>query len=122
MENLEKKVEKEEEKKQRVISSFQIITKTSEKSGNDYYILEVETFKQKKAQVFLTESQKALIDEIGITNCSVDVETRHSEEKKKDYDVIALRIGEEGVFDFFPKDRAFISLAKLQAKKFYEKH
>ena len=114
MENIKNVNEKENVKK--VIKSFEVITKKSEKTGNEYYLLEVTTHKGNKSQIFLSESQKAIIDEVGITNCSVNIETRHSDAKKKDYDVIAFHVADELVFDFFPKDRAFIVLAKLQAK------
>lgn len=109
-----------EEKKIKSIASFEVITRKSGKSGNDYYILQVKTVKGKLADLFLTESQKGLIEEVGVNNCQVDIETRHSNKKNKDYDVIALHIGEELTCDFFPRDRSFIALAKLQAKKLAE--
>lgn len=100
--------------KERVLKGFDILTKEG-RTGNNYYQLEVVTQKDKKATMFMTESQKEYIDEIGRENCYVDIENRESKEKKT-YSVVALHAGEE-VFDFFVKDRAFISLAKLHAKK-----
>lgn len=111
------KEEEKKETKKSIIDHFEIVTRKSTKTGNDYFVLVVYTCKGKSADLFLSESQKALVDEVGLANVNVDVEARHSDAKKKDYDVIALHVGDEETFDFFPSDRAFISLAKLQAKK-----
>lgn len=101
----------------RIIADFEILTRQSAKTGNNYYVLSVKSVKGALADLFLSEAQKALIDEVGLDNTYVDIESRHSDSKKKDYDVIALHVGDVETFDFFPSDRAYISLAKLQAKK-----
>ena len=46
----------------------------------------------------------------------VDIEKRYSQKAKKSYYVIALHCQDE-VFDLFVKDKAFVTLAKLHAKK-----
>ena len=100
--------------KKLLLKSFTILEKEG-RTNNIYYQLEVETAGGKKAAMFMTENQKEYVEEIGKENCYVDIETRTSKENKE-YPVVALHAGDE-VFDFFVKDRAFISLAKLHAKK-----
>lgn len=110
-----KKVEnKEEVKVERKLKGFAILEK--EGSKGPYYNLEVETYGAKKALMFLTETQKEMVDIVGQANCYVDIETRKSKDNRL-YDVIALHIGDEDIQDFFPKDRAFLPLAKLHYKK-----
>ncbi len=96
----------------RILKGFSIVEKEG-RMGNIYYQLQVETQKGKKTEIFMTESQKEYVDEIGKDNCYVDIENRESKEKKI-YQVVALHAGDE-IFDFFVKDKAFVSLAKLHA-------
>lgn len=103
----------------RVLKSFEVIEKESS-IGSVYYALSVKTFMGKEAVLFLSESQKELIDLVGIDNCFVDIETRVSKDNKKPYQVVALHISDEEIYDFFPRDRAFCKLAELQYKKHLE--
>lgn len=115
----EKKVENkvEVEKKESVIKGFQIIEKNGQRGV--YYQLEVETYLGRKVTMFLSETQKEVIDIVGLDNCHCDIALRTSKENRK-YGVIALAVGDD-TFDFFPKDRAFITLAKLHYKKHISK-
>ena len=117
MEKETKKIEEtkiEEVKVERKLKGFEVVEKEGQKGV--YYQLEVETYGGKKVAMYLSETQKELIDIIGKKDCYVDIETRKSKENRT-YEVIALHIGEEDVQDFFPKDRAFLSLAKLHFKR-----
>ena len=99
--------------KSKILKGFNILEKDG-RTGNVYYQLEVETMKGKKATMFMTECQKDLVDEVGKEKCYVDIEARTSKDNKQ-YSVVALHVGEE-TFDFFVKDRAFVSLARAHAK------
>lgn len=98
----------------RILKGFEIVEAES-RTGNVFYKLVVKTQKDKDCALFLSENQKEVIDLVGVENCWVDIETRKSSENKI-YNVIALHVADEEVFDFFVKDRAFITLAKLHAK------
>lgn len=98
-----------------LIKKFEVIRKVSPKTKNEYYVLAATSVANKTAEVFLSESMFDMMNLVGIENCKVDIEPRVSKEGKE-YDVIALRIDED-VFDFFPRDKAFIKLAKLTDKK-----
>lgn len=102
------------EKEKRLLKKFEIVEKESEK-GTKYYKLVVTSHGDTTCEMFLTESQVAVVNIIGKNNCFVDIQSRKSKENKP-YNVVALVCGED-VFDFFPKDRAFITLARLQAQK-----
>ena len=99
----------------KILKGFEIVEAES-RTGNVFYKLVVKTQKDKECALFLSENQKEVIDLVGEANCWVDVETRVAAETKKVYNVIALHVADEEVFDFFVKDRAFITLAKLHAK------
>lgn len=103
-----------ENQEKRFLKGFEIVEAES-RTGNVFYKLVVKTQKDKECALFLSESQKEVIDLVGEANCWVDVETRKSAENKV-YNVIALHISDVEVFDFFVKDRAFITLAKLHAE------
>ena len=103
-----------ENQEKRILKGFEIVEAES-RTGNVFYKLVVKTQKDKDCALFLSENQKEVIDLVGVENCWVDIETRKSSENKI-YNVIALHIADEEVFDFFVKDRAFITLAKLHAK------
>ena len=93
------------------IKKFEIIKKISKTTKREYYVLSVTSVADKSVELFLSESQFEMMKIVGAENCKVNIEPRVTKEGKN-YDVIALRI-EEDVFDFFPRDKAFISLAKL---------
>ncbi len=99
------------------LKSFEIVEKEKQNGTGVYYQLNVKTLKDKEAFMFLSESQKAVIDEVGIEKCRVDIEERKSGKTGNSYKVIALHIADIETFDFFPKDRAFITLAELHARK-----
>lgn len=103
-----------ENQEERILKGFEIVEAES-RTGNVFYKLVVKTRKDKECALFLSENQKEVIDLVGVENCWVDIETRKSSENKI-YNVIALHVADEEVFDFFVKDRAFITLAKLHAK------
>ena len=103
-----------ESQEKRILKGFEIVEAES-RTGNVFYKLVVKTQKDKDCALFLSENQKEVIDLVGVENCWVDIETRKSSENKI-YNVIALHVADEEVFDFFVKDRAFITLAKLHAK------
>lgn len=103
-----------ENQEKRILKGFEIVEAES-RTGNVFYKLVVKTQKDKDCALFLSENQKEVIDLVGVENCWVDIETRKSSENKI-YNVIALHVADEEVFDFFVKDRAFITLAKLHAK------
>lgn len=103
-----------ENQEKRILKGFEIVEAES-RTGNVFYKLVVKTQKDKECALFLSENQKEVIDLVGEANCWVDVEQRKSAENKT-YNVIALHVADEEVFDFFVKDRAFITLAKLHAK------
>lgn len=103
-----------ENQEKRILKGFEIVEAES-RTGNVFYKLVVKTQKDKECALFLSENQKEVIDLVGVENCWVDIETRKSSENKI-YNVIALHVADEEVFDFFVKDRAFITLAKLHAK------
>ena len=103
-----------ENQEKRILKGFEIVEAES-RTGNVFYKLVVKTQKDKECSLFLSENQKEVIDLVGVENCWVDIETRKSSENKI-YNVIALHVADEEVFDFFVKDRAFITLAKLHAK------
>lgn len=96
-----------------IFKSFNVVEKESSK-GNKFYMLSVTAQNDKTAEMFMSESQKELVDIVGLEGCSVDVVKRKSK-AGSDYECICLHIGEDS-FDFFPKDRAFIVLAKRLAK------
>lgn len=102
-----------EYQEKRILKGFEIVEAES-RTGNVFYKLVVKTQKDKDCALFLSENQKEVIDLVGVENCWVDIETRKSSENKI-YNVIALHVGDVEVFDFFVKDRAFITLAKLHA-------
>lgn len=102
-----------ENQEKRILKGFEIVEAES-RTGNVFYKLVVKTQKDKDCALFLSENQKEVIDLVGVENCWVDIETRKSSENKI-YNVIALHVGDVEVFDFFVKDRAFITLAKLHA-------
>lgn len=104
-----------ENQEKKILKGFEIIEGESQRTGRTFYKLAVKTQKDKVAEMFLSETQKEVVDLVGEANCWVDVETRTSAQNKG-YNVIALHVGDEEVFDFFVKDRAFITLAKLHAK------
>ena len=97
------------------IKKFEVIRKVSPKTKKEYYVLSVTNIADKTVELFLSESQFEMMKLVGIENCKVNIEPRVSKDNKN-YDVIALRI-EDDVFDFFPRDKAFISLAKLTYQK-----
>lgn len=101
-------------KEKRLLKKFEIVEKESS-NGNRYKKLIVHSMGDSTCELFLTDSQVGVVEIIGKENCYVDIQTRMSKENKP-YNVISLVCGED-VFDFFPKDRAFITLAKLQAQK-----
>ena len=103
-----------ENQENKILKGFEIVEAES-RTGNVFYKLVVKTQKDKECALFLSENQKEVIDLVGVENCWVDIETRKSSENKI-YNVIALHVADEEVFDFFVKDRAFITLAKLHAK------
>lgn len=103
-----------ENQEKKILKGFEIVEAES-RTGNVFYKLVVKTQKDKDCALFLSENQKEVIDLVGVENCWVDIETRKSSENKI-YNVIALHVADEEVFDFFVKDRAFITLAKLHAK------
>jgi hypothetical protein len=103
-----------ENQEKRILKGFEIVEAES-RTGNVFYKLVVKTQKDKDCALFLSENQKEVIYLVGVENCWVDIETRKSSENKI-YNVIALHVADEEVFDFFVKDRAFITLAKLHAK------
>lgn len=103
---------------EKVFKEFKIVEKEGIKGK--YYMIAVENFLGKVAEMFLTECQKELIDIEGIENCSVSVVERKSKENKP-YKAIALFVGGE-VFDFFPRDRAFITLSEVIARRKTEKN
>ena len=103
-----------ENQEKKILKGFEIVEAES-RTGNVFYKLVVKTQKDKECALFLSENQKEVIDLVGVENCWVDVETRKSSENKI-YNVIALHVADEETFDFFVKDRAFITLAKLHAK------
>lgn len=103
-----------ENQEKRILKGFEIVEAES-RTGNVFYKLVVKTQKDKECALFLSENQKEVVDLFGEANCWVDVEQRKSAENKT-YNVIALHVADEEVFDFFVKDRAFITLAKLHAK------
>lgn len=103
-----------ENQEKRILKGFEIVEAES-RTGNVFYKLVVKTQKDKDCALFLSENQNEVIDLVGVENCWVDIETRKSSENKI-YNVIALHVADEEVFDFFVKDRAFITLAKLHAK------
>lgn len=96
-----------------IFKSFNVVEKESSK-GNKFYMLSVTAQNDKTVEMFMTESQKELYDLAGASNCHVEIARRKSK-AGADYECIALHIGED-VFDFFPRDRAFIALAKRLAK------
>lgn len=99
----------------KIFKSFEIIEKESSKSGNKYYLLSVTAQNGKSAEMFMSESQKDLYDLTPAENRSVEIAQRKSK-AGNDYECICLKLGEDS-FDFFPKDRAFLSLAKRLAAK-----
>lgn len=99
--------------KKSIFKSFEVIEKESSK-GNKYYILRVIAQNDKSAEMFMTESQKDLYEIFGAENCSVDIAIRKSK-LGNEYKCVAFKIGDD-VFDFFPKDRAFLVLAERVAK------
>lgn len=105
-----------ENQEKRILKGFKIEEGVSQKTGRPLNKLIVKTQKDKECILFLSDNQKDVIDLVGEANCWVDVETRVAAETKKVYNVIALHVADEEVFDFFVKDRAFITLAKLHAK------
>ena len=98
-----------------LIKKFEIIRKVSKTTKKEYFVLSVTSIADKTAELFLSESQFEMMKLVGAENCKVNIEPRVSKDGKN-YDVIALRI-EDDVFDFFPRDKAFISLAKLTYQK-----
>lgn len=99
---------------EKVFKSFKIEQKEGLKGV--YYKLSVENLKGITTEMFMTESQKQLIELIGKENCSVGIATRISKDNKTTYKVITLTAGEDS-FDFFPKDRGFIPLSLALANK-----
>ena len=97
------------------IKKFEIIKKISKTTKREYYVLSVTSVADKSVELFFSESQFEMMKIVGAENCKVNIEPRVTKEGKN-YDVIALRI-EDDVFDFFPRDKAFISLAKLTLSK-----
>ena len=130
MENKKEDLKKEEIKKEetkideaeqsverpRLLKGFRLERNVTA-AGKEYTKLIVETLLDKETSVFLSESHTDIIELVGLDNCYVDIEQRYSTEKRKNYDVIALHCGDI-VLDFFSKDRAFLTLAILQAKKY----
>lgn len=104
-----------ENQEKRILKGFKIEEGVSQRTGRPLYKFIVKTQKDKECMLFLSDNQKEVIDLVGVENCWVDIETRKSSENKI-YNVIALHVADEEVFDFFVKDRAFITLAKLHAK------
>ena len=94
-----------------LIKKFEIIRKVSKTTKKEYFVLSVTSIADKTAELFLSESQFEMMKLVGAENCKVNIEPRVSKDGKN-YDVIALRIE-----DFFPRDKAFISLAKLTYQK-----
>lgn len=97
------------------IKKFEVIKKVSTKTKKEYYVLSVTSIADKTIELFLSDSEFEMMKLVGIENCKVNIEPRVSKEGVN-YDVIALRV-EEDVFDFFPRDKAFIKLAKLTYSK-----
>lgn len=104
-----------ENQEKRILKGFKIEEGVSQRTGRPLNKLIVNTQKDKECILFLSDNQKEVIDLVGEANCWVDVEQRKSAENKT-YNVIALHVGDVEVFDFFVKDRAFITLAKLHAE------
>jgi hypothetical protein len=99
---------------EKIFKSFKIEQKEGTKGL--YYKLSVENLKGITTEMFMSESQKQLVELIGKENCSVGISTRTSKDNKMTYKVITLMAGEDS-FDFFPKDRGFIPLSIALAKK-----
>lgn len=99
----------------KLLKGFKIEQSTTQ-AGKQLIKLFVSSLQDKEASLFLSETQLEIINMVGIDACYVDIEKRYSSEKKKSYYVIALHC-EDVILDFFVKDRAFVTLALLQAKK-----
>ena len=117
------KVEEKKDETQEVITnifkSFDVQPKTTNYGTS--YVLKLKTHGDYEFEIRLAETQKLMIDEVGIENCSVAVESRYSQEKRKAYSVVALHVGEIDVFDLFPRDRTTLSLARLHFDKYANK-
>lgn len=99
---------------EKVFKGFKILEK-EKKDGGKWYQLSIENLNGKTAEVYLTDNQKDLIDLIGFDNCFLFISERKSKDNRP-YKTITLKVGEDE-FDFFPRDRAFISLSLAIAKK-----
>lgn len=111
--------EKNEEKPSyRKLKSFTLYEKKTN-SGATYYSLEVKTFGDKTAEIRLSEGQGEAVKEVGASKCYVDIESRYSDKARKYYDVIALHIDDVATFDLFARDRGFVTIARLHAKKYF---
>lgn len=98
-----------------IFKSFDIQPKTT--SYGTSYVLKLTSYGDYEFEIRLSETQKLLVDEVGKENCKVCVENRYSQEKRKQYVVVAFYVGDE-VFDLFPRDRTSISLCRMHHKKY----
>ena len=101
--------------KPRLLAGFKIES-TVTQTGKTFSKLIITTLMGKETSIFLSDTQLDIINLVGQDNCYVDIESRYSSEKRKNYNVIVLHCADE-ILEFFVKDRAFITLALLHAKK-----
>lgn len=101
--------------KPRLLKGFRV-EETTTQAGKKYSKLFITTLQDKETSLFLSDSQIEIINLVGQDNCFVDIEKRYSDKVKKSYYVVALHC-DDVVLEFFVKDRAFVTLALLQAKK-----
>lgn len=98
-----------------IFKSFDIQPKTT--AYGTSYVLKITSYGDYDFEIRLSETQKLLVDEVGKENCRVCAESRYSQEKRKQYVVVAFYVGDE-VFDLFPRDRTSISLCRMHHKKY----
>ena len=112
-------VEETKEVVTNIFKSFDIQPKETS-YGLSYY-LKLQTYGNYAFEIKLSESQRLLITEVGKEHCFPCVESRFSTDKRKNYLVVALHVGDIDTFDLFPRERNALSLAKLYFDKYANK-
>lgn len=99
-----------------IFKDFDVI-KEKTQSGFERFVLKLKTYGDYEFSIRASEALYLLVTQFGKENCSVAVENRYSAEKRKNYTVVAMHVGED-VLDFFSSNRADMVIAKMH----YEKH